>query len=145
MTGTPAARAAAATALTFSTTFWLAACAGAPESANAPPSPMTSFCRSWMMSAVRARSRLTGLSSVVGKAGRGHLRLDAVHGRRRGDEQRPPAGAAPAEVADVLGRLDHAEMLARRVEHPHAAGSGDPDVAALVALHPVDDAVLDHA
>ena len=30
------------------TTFWLVACAGAPESANAPPSMITSFCRSWM-------------------------------------------------------------------------------------------------
>jgi hypothetical protein len=31
ITGTPAARAAAASPLTFSTTLWLFACAGAPE------------------------------------------------------------------------------------------------------------------
>ena len=49
------------------------------------------------------------------------------------------SGAAPVEVADVLGHLDGADVLARRVEHPHAAGAGDPDVAALVELHPVGE------
>src|SRR4051794_32983768 len=113
MTGTPAARAAAATPLTFSTTFWLAACPGAPESANAPPSMMMSFCRSWMISAVRAGSRLNASSSaVVGKARGRDLGLRAVHGRRRGDEERPPAVTAPAEVADVLGHLDRPDVLA---------------------------------
>ena len=48
ITGTPALRAAAASPLTFATAFWLVACAGAPESANAPPSMITSFCMSWM-------------------------------------------------------------------------------------------------
>ena len=36
-------------------------------------------------------------------------------------------------------------MLPSRRDHPHPARAGDPDVAALVALHPVGDAVLDHA
>ena len=53
ITGTPALAAGGGEAFTFSTTFWLVACAGAPESANAPPSMMTSFCRSWMISAAR--------------------------------------------------------------------------------------------
>ena len=48
ITGTPALRHAAARPATFATTFWLVACAGAPESAKAPPSMITSFCRSWM-------------------------------------------------------------------------------------------------
>ena len=48
ITGTPAFRQAAASPATFSTTFWLLACSGAPESANAPPSIITSFCRSWI-------------------------------------------------------------------------------------------------
>ena len=48
ITGTPALRQAAARPFTFSTTFCAVACAGAPESANAPPSMITSFCRSWI-------------------------------------------------------------------------------------------------
>lgn len=56
MTAMPARRAASASAFTFSTTFCEAACAGAPESAKAPPSAITSFWRSWMMSALAAAS-----------------------------------------------------------------------------------------
>ncbi len=64
ITGTPAARHAAARFFTFSTTFWLVAWAGAPESANAPPSMITSFCRSWITRADVFGSILsTGLSS----------------------------------------------------------------------------------
>ena len=44
------------------------------------------------------------------------------------------------DVADALGDLDDAEVLAVGCERPDAAGAGDPDVAALVALHPVDEA-----
>ena len=44
--GTPAERHAAARSATLATAFWAIAWAGAPESANAPPSMMTSFCRS---------------------------------------------------------------------------------------------------
>ena len=53
--------------------------------------------------------------------------------------------AAPGEVADDLGHLDHAEVLAGRVDDPDAAGPGHPDVAALVALHTVGRAVVDLA
>ena len=35
---------------------------GAPDSPKAPPSMMTSFCRSWMISAVRLGSSWTGVS-----------------------------------------------------------------------------------
>ena len=59
ITGTPAARQAAASPFTFSTAFWLVACAGAPESANAPPSMITSFCMSWMTRAVVFGSMLS--------------------------------------------------------------------------------------
>ena len=55
MTGTPADRAAPASRETLATTFWLAAWAGAPVSAKAPCSPTTSFCMSWMISAVLIR------------------------------------------------------------------------------------------
>ena len=41
----------------FSTTFCSRACCGAPEEAKAPPSIITSFCMSWMMSAQRDGSR----------------------------------------------------------------------------------------
>ena len=54
MTAMPALRTASARDFTFSATFCDWACAGAPESAKAPPSAITSFCRSWMMSALRA-------------------------------------------------------------------------------------------
>ena len=66
ITGTPAFRAAAASPLTFSTTFWLVACAGAPESANAPPSMMTSFCRSWMIMAAAFGSIVSNYVSSQG-------------------------------------------------------------------------------
>src|SRR4029078_930905 len=46
MIATPRPRAASARRRTLSTTRCWRACAGAPESANAPPSMMTSFCRS---------------------------------------------------------------------------------------------------
>ena len=53
ITGAPALRNAAASLFTFATTFCSFACCGAPESANAPFSMITSFCRSWISSAVR--------------------------------------------------------------------------------------------
>src|SRR4051794_11360635 len=145
ITGTPALRHAAASSLTFSTTFWLCACAGAPESANAPPSAITSFCRSWMMSAVRPGSRFTCSPSVVGERRGRHLGVDAVQRRGARDEEGLPVRAAPRQVADVLRDLDDAEVLAVRADHPDALRPGHPDVAALVALHPVRDALLDHA
>ena len=45
---------------------------------------------------------------------------------------------APAQAPAHLGRLDQADPLAAvRVEHPHPARAGGPDVAELVALHAV--------
>src|SRR4051794_3248897 len=136
MTGTPAARQAAARSATLPTTFWAVAWAGAPESAKAPPSMITSFWRSWMISADREASSfrpssLTG-SPHVGESVAGDLAGDAVERRGRGDEELGPACATPVKVADVLGHLDGADLRAVRVEHAHAAGAGDPDVAALV-------------
>src|SRR4051794_9984183 len=143
ITGTPASRQAAASRRTFSTAFCCFACSGAPESANAPPSMITSFCMSWMISAVRPGSSviacaLTGASPHVGKAVAADLALHAVDRGRRGDVEPVPVGPAPVQVADGLGDLHGAELPALGVEHAHAAGAGDPDVAALVELHPVD-------
>ena len=52
ITGAPALRNAAASFFTFATTFCSFACCGEPESANAPFSMITSFCRSWISRAV---------------------------------------------------------------------------------------------
>ena len=57
-TGIPFDRQTAARSFTFSTTFWSFACCGEPDSANAPPSMITSFCRSWMIRAQRAGIQL---------------------------------------------------------------------------------------
>src|SRR5918996_2025007 len=153
MTGTPARRHASARLFTFSTTPCAFACSGAPDSAKAPPSMITSFCRSWMISAVRLGSScrdsfsLIGLSSFpdVGQRSRADLDLDPVERGRARHEHVLPPGAAPGEVADGLGHLDHAQVLALEADHPDAAGAGHPDVAALVALHPVRDSLLDDA
>jgi hypothetical protein len=58
ITGIAALRQASASRRQFSTTFCSCACCGAPDSAKAPPSPMTSTCMSWMISAARLRSML---------------------------------------------------------------------------------------
>src|SRR6188472_411554 len=145
MTGRPAARKASASSATFATTLWEVAWAGAPESAKAPPSMITSFWRSWMSSAARAPSSCRGwVSSLKGsphvvQAVARHVRVDAVHRRARRDEQPVPRGTAPVDVPHVLGNLDHAEVLALRAEDPDALRAGDPDVAALVELHAVDE------
>src|SRR5215217_7048133 len=136
ITGTPAARHADARSATLATTFWAVACAGAPESANAPPSMITSFCRSWITSAVRpaSRERTSSLTSSphVREPVAGDLAGHAVDRRRRRDEQLVPAGAAPIQVADGLRDLDGADVLPLRAEDADAAGPGHPDVAALV-------------
>src|SRR3954453_14884098 len=137
ITGTPASRHAAASRATLSTTFCCLACSGAPESANAPPSMITSFCMSWMISAVRRGSSATWLSLTsasphVRKPVAADLALHAIHRRRRGDEQQVPARAAPVEVADVLRDHDRPDLLPAGVEHADAARAGHPDVAALV-------------
>src|SRR4051812_15282564 len=169
ITGAPALRKAAARRFTLLTTFCSLACCGAPDSANAPFSMITSFCRSWIRSAVFFGFSLFSLATVgsplsaggsrrsrpppAKKSGRlAHVGLAArpdlgLHGIQRGaarNEERVPVGAAPREVADVLGDPDGAEVLARGADHPDAARAGDPDVPLLVALHPVRDALLDH-
>src|SRR5215210_7073856 len=106
---------------------------------------------SWMISAQRAGSRVSASSFIfvllahVRLAARADLRPDRVQRRRARDEERVPVLAAPAQVARVLGDLDHAEVLGGRGDDPDPAGAGDPDVAPLVALHPIGDAFLDHA
>ena len=99
---------------------------------------------SWMISAVRVGIErdlvaLTGASPHVRELVAADLALDAVERGRGRDEQDVPVRAAPVEVADVLGHLDGADLLAVGVEDAHAARAGDPDVAALVELHPVDE------
>src|SRR4051812_9886881 len=143
ITGTPAARQAAASSATLPTTFCAVACAGAPESANAPPSMITSFWRSWMIIAERFRSSLRPSSLTesphVGESVAGDLAGDAVDRGGRGDEQLVPVRPAPIDVADVLGDLDRADVPAAGIEDADAARPGDPDVAALVELHAVDE------
>src|SRR4051794_6276030 len=112
ITGTPASRHDAARPATFATTLWLVACAGAPESANAPPSMMTSFCRSWITRAalfgsILSTSRLLLLH--VAESIAADLHPHAVHGRGRRDEEVCPVVAAPVHVPDGLRDLDHAE------------------------------------
>src|SRR5580658_9982357 len=145
MTATPRARAAEAKRRTFSTTFCVRACAGEPEAAKAPPSLMTSFCRSWMMSAQRRGSRVKVLARA-GAAGLGvHVRLaarpdfgcDAIDGMGGGHEQGAEIGPAPGEIGDLLRRAHFADEIARGRVDPDAAGRGDPHVPALVAFHAV--------
>src|SRR4051794_31656401 len=149
ITGTPLARHASASAATLATTPCAVACAGAPESANAPPSMMTSFCRSWITSADRdgssARASLLTRSPHVREAVARDLAAQAVHRRRRGDEQPAPVGTAPVDVAHGLRHLHGAQVLPLGAEDAHperarlAPRAGDPDVAALVELHAVDE------
>src|SRR6476646_10661361 len=113
ITGTPASRQAAASPFTFSTTFWLVACAGAPDSANAPPSIITSFCRSWMTRAVVLGSMLSTLPPPllhVAELVSCDLHPHAVDRGRGRDVQRPPVVVAPVQIADVLRDRDHAKV-----------------------------------
>src|SRR5438132_1077584 len=140
MTGMPFARQASIRRLAFSTTFCSFACSGEPESAKAPFSMITSFCRTWTISAVRLGSIL---KSAIARLLSAHerffaprdLRLEAVEAVRRADEHPLPVGTAPVVVADGLRDLNGAEMLSVRAEDPDALRPRDPDVAALVALH----------
>src|SRR6266511_4355192 len=155
MTGMPAARQASASPFTFSTTFCSFACSGAPVSAQAPPSLITSFCRSWTISTARPGSTSSrssvSLSLTVSSSGHvvepvaRHLHPDPVHRRRARDVELGPVVAPPVEVPGVLGHLDHAEVLRLGTDHPDPARPRHVDVAALVALHPVRDPLLDHA
>src|SRR4051812_10515653 len=120
MTGTPAARHWSASRDTLPTTSCAVAWAGAPESANAPPSMITSFWRSWMIRADAPASSWSTSSvirspHVVEPVARDRA-LDPVQRRRPADEQLVPVRAAPVEVPDVLGDLDGADVLALRRE-----------------------------
>ena len=125
---------------------------GRAGSAKAPPSMITSFCRSWMI--ITQRDGVQGQPFVVHAAppspctaraaGRRCVRIAYSGGRAR-DVDRVPVLAAPGEVSGVLGDEDRAEVLACGRDHPDPARTGHPDVPALVALHPVRDALLDHA
>ena len=67
ITGAPALRKAAASFFTLATTFCSFACCGEPDSAKAPFSMITSFCRSWIRSAVRFGS---SFSFAIGSSSR---------------------------------------------------------------------------
>src|SRR5262245_41962667 len=151
ITGTPLLRHVSASAATFSTTFCSFACSGAPESAKAPPSIITSFCRSWINITQRDASRLSPSSFIdrllthVRLAPRSDSGLDRVERGRARDVERVPVLAAPREVPRVLGDENRSEMPALGGDDPDAARPGHPDAPALVALHPVGDALLDDA
>ena len=72
ITGAPRRRQASAKRITLATTFCSRAWPGAPESAKAPPSTITSFCRSWMIRAHRPASSVNAsfifalLSLIIG-------------------------------------------------------------------------------
>src|SRR6476620_7766196 len=114
----PLLRQVAARAFTFSTTFCSFACSGEPVSANAPPSIITSFCRSWMISTQRSASRVRPSSFIyrllthVRLAPRTDRGSNGVHRGGARDVERVPVLAAPAEVPGVLGDEDRPEMLA---------------------------------
>ena len=61
----------------------------------------------------------------------------------RGQIERAKVSAAPGEVGDEFGHADLAEQFAGGRVDPDAAGRGDPDIAALVALHAVGQAGLE--
>src|SRR5436190_902415 len=153
MTGIPAARQASASRCTLSTTFCSFACSGAPESAHAPPSMITSFCMSWTTSTARRGSTsirsaiwLTVTSSRhVAEPVSGDVHPDPVERCRARQVELVPVVAAPVEIADVLRYLDHAEVLGLGTDHPDAAGPRHVDVAALVALHSVRNSLFDHS
>src|SRR2546430_14492626 len=104
---------------------------------------ITSFCRSWTISAERLPS--SGISHVRSSglpwlherlAPPGDLRFEPIQAGRRADEHPLPLRAAPVEVADALRNLDHAEGLSSPAKGPDPLRAGDPEGAAPVALHP---------
>src|SRR5690242_12427796 len=124
MTGMPFARQASISRFAFSTTFCSFACSGEPESANAPFSMITSFCRSWTISAVRFGSILKSAISPPSQSAHERLapsrdlRLEPVEAVRRADEHPLPVGPAPVVVPDGLGDPHGAEMLPLRADRP---------------------------
>src|SRR5438105_9724956 len=149
----PAALHASARRFTFSTTFCSFACSGAPDSAKAPFSIITSFCRSWTISTARPASTSSRSSVSLTVSSSRHvaepvarrLHPDPVQRRRAGHVELGPVIAAPVEIADVLRHFEHAEVLRLRADHPDAARPGHVDVAVLVALHPIRYSLFDHA
>ena len=126
--------------------------AGEPDSANAPPSMITSFCRSWIISAQRFGSSFSssfiGLLSPSACTARGAGRPSCGSSRAtRSPGCRACASPSPPQVR--LPTFSGTSIVPRcsplGADHPDALRAGDPDVAALVALHPVGDALLDHA
>src|SRR4051794_23975509 len=147
-TAVPLLRAASSSVLMFSTTFWAAACSGAPESFEAPSSATTSRCMSSTIKTVRAgsmawRSGIRCSSVHAGRAVPGDGGSQRVHRGGGADEERLPLRAAPGLVADVLGGEDAAEQLAVAGEHVQAARARDPEIACLVELLAVGDARLE--
>ena len=67
-------------------------------------------------------------------------RIDRMGG---GQIERAKIGPAPGEIGDEFGRAHLAEQFAGGRIDPDAAGRGDPDIAALVALHAVGQAGLE--
>src|SRR3990172_3660540 len=125
-------RQVSARAFTFSTMFCSFACCAEPVSSQAPPSIITSFCRSWTTSTQRAGSRVSASSFIryllahVWLVPRANLGGNRVQRRRARDVERMPVLAAPGEVAGVLGDADHAEMLAGGRDHPDPTRPGHP-------------------
>src|SRR4249920_2461331 len=124
----PLLRHVSASAAMLATTFCSFACSGAPVSAHAPPSIITSFCMSWMISAQRDASRVSPSSFIyrllahVGLASRPDDRPNGIQRGGARDVERVPVVAAPRHVPGVLGDEDRAEVLSCRRDDPHAAG-----------------------
>src|ERR1700761_4238587 len=60
----------------------------------------------------------------------------------RGHEQRAQFIAAPSEIGCDLRDMQSSDQFARRSINPDAARTRDPDIAALVAFHPIGAAAL---
>ena len=83
-----------------------------------------------------------GVRAHVGLDPRADLGRQAIDRVRRGHEQGAQFGTAPGEIGHDLRDVQLADQLAGRGVDPHAARTRDPDIAALVAFHPVRAAVL---
>jgi hypothetical protein len=78
----------------FSTTFCSRACCGEPDEAKAPPSIITSFCMSWIISAQRDGSS-DSPACALARSGAGDVERDAAGGAGAGADA--PL-AAPARM-----------------------------------------------
>src|SRR5881628_356192 len=66
-----------------------------------------------------------------------HFQAHAIHARSRGEVQRTAVVVAPRHVRRFLGRLDGAEVPARRRHDPDAPGSRGVDVPPLIYLQAI--------